>query len=153
MPERSKIVVVELVPALLAWNRGPLAPLAGRPLDDARVRLEVGDVARRIAEARRAYDAILLDVDNGPSALVRAENDRLYGAPGVAACREALREGGVLAVWSAGADAGYRARLNRAGFEVEERRVAERERGGKRHVVYLARLARRPRPASRARGK
>lgn len=141
MPERSKVVLVELVPALLEWNRGPLAGLAGRPLEDPRVRVEVGDVVRRIAEAKRAYDAILLDVDNGPTAVVRAGNDRLYGDRGVAACRAALREGGVLAVWSAGPDDAYRERLDRAGFDVEERRVTEREGGGKRHVILLARAA------------
>jgi spermidine synthase len=143
LPVDARAIVVELVPELVAWNRGALAPLAGRPLDDARVRLQVGDVGARIAEARRAYDAILLDVDNGPSALAHATNQGLYGDRGIRACRDALRAGGVLAVWSAGSDALYRERLERAGFEVEEATVPARGAGsaGARHVVILARQA------------
>jgi spermidine synthase len=136
----ARAIVAELSHALVAWNRGPVAELAGRPLEDPRVRLQIGDVAGRIAEARGAFDAILLDVDNGPSALAHPENDALYGKRGVAACRDALRAGGVLAVWSAGTDAGYRARLERAGFEVDEATVPARGAGagGVKHVVFLA---------------
>jgi spermidine synthase len=138
LPPDARAIVAELVPELVAWNRGVLAELAGRPLDDPRVRLQVGDVAGRIAEARSAFDAILLDVDNGPSALVHAANDRLYGDRGVSACRDALRTGGVLAVWSASSDAGYRERLERAGFDVEETPVAAQRSGGRRHVIFVA---------------
>lgn len=139
LPASARVEVAELVPALVGWNRGPLAHLAGRPLDDARVRLRAGDVRARIGEARGAYDAILLDVDNGPSALAHPSNDALYGEAGVRACRAALRAGGVLAVWSAGPDARYRARLERAGLEAEEIAVPARgEHGGVRHVVFLA---------------
>jgi spermidine synthase len=139
VPVDSRIVVAELVPELVDWNRGPVAHLAGRPLDDPRVRLQVGDVAGRIAEATKAFDAILLDVDNSPSSLVLAANDRLYTDRGVRACHNALRAGGVLAVWSAGPDQTYRQRLERAGFSVEERTVPARGgSGGTRHLLFLA---------------
>jgi spermidine synthase len=146
LPADARAIVAELVPALAAWNRGPVAALAGRPLDDPRVRLQLGDVQARIAEARGAFDAILLDVDNGPAALAHAANDALYGDRGVRACREALRPGGVLAVWSAGPDAAYRDRLERAGFEVEAASVPARGAGagGVRHVILLASRDRRP---------
>jgi spermidine synthase len=134
----AKVVVVELVPELAAWNRGPLAGLAGRPLDDPRVRLQRGDVLARIAEAREAYDAILLDVDNGPSAVGRPANGQLYGDRGVRACRDALRRGGVLAVWSAGPDAPYLRRLERAGLApAEEIAAARGADGGVRHAILL----------------
>jgi len=137
----DRAVVAELSPELVEWNRGPVAPLAGRPLDDPRVRIQVGDVAARIAEARGAFDAILLDVDNGPSPAVGAGKDRLYGEQGVRACREALASGGVLAVWSAGPDEAYSARLARAGFDAEVVPVPARGAGGPgaRHVLFLAR--------------
>jgi spermidine synthase len=140
LPPDARVIVAELSAALVAWNRGPVAELAGRPLEDPRVRLQLGDVGARIAEARGAFDAILLDVDNGPSALAHAGNDALYGDRGIRACRDALRPGGVLAIWSAGPDAGYRARLERAGLEVEEATVPARGAGarGVRHVVVLA---------------
>ncbi len=136
----ARAVVAEISPELVAWNRGPVAHLAGRPLDDPRVRLQVGDVAGRIAEAHGAFDAILLDVDNSPSSMVLAGNDRLYGDRGVRDCREALRGGGVLAVWSAGPDAEYLERLARAGFEAEARVVPARGAGagGAKHVLFLA---------------
>jgi spermidine synthase len=140
LPADARVVVAELVPALVEWHRGPLADLAGRPLEDRRVRLQLGDVQGRIAEARGAFDAILLDVDNGPSALAHPRNDGLYGDRGVRACRDALRPGGVLAVWSAGRDERYGARLARAGFEVHEVTVPARGAGtrGIRHVIVLA---------------
>jgi spermidine synthase len=140
LPPDARAIVAELSPALVAWNRGPIADLAGRPLEDPRVRLQVGDVRARIAEARGAFDAILLDVDNGPSALARPDNDALYGKAGIAACRDALRSGGVLGVWSAGPDRAYRERLERAGFEVDEVTVPARGAGagGVRHVVFVA---------------
>jgi spermidine synthase len=149
LPVDARAVVVELVPGLVAWNRGPLSALAGRPLDDPRVRLQQGDVLARVAEAKGAYDAILLDVDNGPSALAHAGNQKLYGAKGVRACAEALRAGGALAVWSAGTDERYRERLERAGLEVSEEIVPARGgAGGVRHVVILGR-----KPAAATRGR
>ncbi len=139
LPADARAVVAELVPALVEWNRGPVADLAGRPLEDPRTRLQQGDVLARISEARGAFDAILLDVDNGPSAISHAANDRLYGDRGVAACRDALRAGGVLGVWSAGPDERYRARLEKAGLAVEIHAVPAREgtARGSRHVVLV----------------
>ncbi len=139
VPVEARVIVAELVPELVAWNKGPVAHLAGRPLDDARVRLQIGDVAGRIGEATKAFDAILLDLDNSPSSLVLAANDRLYGERGVHACHNALKPGGVLAVWSAGHDQRYMERLDRAGFAAEECTVASRgSSGGVRHVVFVA---------------
>jgi spermidine synthase len=115
IPVDSKVVVAELTPALVEWNKTFVAKLAGRPLDDPRTRLHVGDAVRRIHEAKGAYDAILLDIDNGPGSMVHEANHRLYGPAGIAACREALREGGCLAVWSAHHDERYLERLSRAG--------------------------------------
>jgi len=152
LPTDARVVVVELVAGLVAWNRGPLSKLAGRPLDDPRVRLQRGDVGGRIAEAKGAYDAILLDVDNGPSALAHAGNKALYGEKGVRHCAEALRAGGVLAVWSASPDERYRERLERAGLEASEEIVQARAgAGGVRHVVIVGRkrAAGRPRPTPR----
>ena len=136
----ARVIVAEMVPELVAWNRGPVADLAGRPLEDPRVRLQMGDVSARIAEARSAYDAILLDVDNGPSALNHAANSVLYDAKGIARCRDALRAGGVLAVWAAGSDDRYLERLENAGFEAQARIVPARGsgQGGVRHVIFVA---------------
>jgi spermidine synthase len=140
LPTDARVIVVELVPGLVAWNRGPLSKLAGRPLDDPRVRLQQGDVGGRIAEAKGAYDAILLDVDNGPSALAHAANRKLYAGKGVRACAEALRAGGVLAVWAAGPDERYRESLERAGLEASEQVVPARAgAGGVKHVVIVGR--------------
>jgi spermidine synthase len=139
LPEGARLVVAELVPALVAWNRTHLADLAGRPLDDPRTRLQQGDVLARIAEAKGAFDAILLDVDNGPAPLSDPANERLYGDRGVRACRDALRAGGVLAVWSAGPDERYRQRLEKAGLAAEVQAVPARSGTSKgvRHVVFL----------------
>jgi spermidine synthase len=138
VPVDARVIVADLVPKIAAWNRGPVAHLAGRPLDDARVRLQIGDVAGRIAEATRAFDAILLDVDNSPSSLVHAGNDRLYGQVGARACLDALKQGGVLAVWSAGPDQRYVETLERTGFATETHSVSARSgAGGVRHVIYI----------------
>jgi spermidine synthase len=152
-PADARVVVAELSPALVGWVRGPVAHLAGRPLEDPRVRLQVGDVLARIAEAKGAYDAILLDVDNGPSALAHAGNDRLYGGRGVRACRDALRAGGALAVWSAGPDERYLSQLERAGLEARAEVVPARGGGGVRHVVFVGVKPRaEARPARAGRG-
>jgi spermidine synthase len=135
----ARVVVAEISPELVAWNRGPLAHLAGSPLDDPRTRLQVGDVVARIAEASGAFDAILLDVDNSPSSMVLAGNDRLYGGKGVKACARTLSRGGVLAVWSAGPDEPYVERLERAGLAASAVTVPARGQGGggARHVIFL----------------
>lgn len=143
----ARAVVAEISTSLVAWNRGPVAHLAGRPLDDPRTRLQVGDVGERIAEANGAFDAILLDVDNSPSSMVLPENDRLYGPRGVRACARALSAGGVLAVWSAGPDATYLDRLESAGLTAKAITVPARGPGGggARHVVFLG-VKERPTP-------
>lgn len=139
LPPEAQIVVAELVPAVVAWAKGPMAEIFGGSLDDPRVQIIEADVAEPIAAARGGYDAVLLDVDNGPDGLTREDNDRLYDARGLAAVRAALRPGGVLAVWSSAPDRSFTARLKRAGFAVEE--VAARAhagRSGPRHVIWLA---------------
>ncbi|HWK35262.1 spermidine synthase [Sphingomonas sp.] len=135
----ARVTVAELVPQIVAWARGPMAELTASCLDDPRVRLIERDVALAIAEAPGAYDAILLDVDNGPDGLTRQDNDRLYTAQGLAAARRALRPGGVLAIWSAGPDPAFTRRLAQAGFAVEEVAVRARQNGkGPRHVIWFA---------------
>ncbi|MFZ0614057.1 MAG: hypothetical protein WAM73_17585 [Desulfobacterales bacterium] len=135
-----QITVAELVPAVVRWNRGPLAHLAGHPLSDSRVTVRETDVLVAMRSAEPVYDAIILDVDNGPDGLTRRENDRIYGASGLKAAAAALRPGGVLAVWSAAPDERFTARLRRAGFAVEIRRAPADGRSGKgRPVIWLAR--------------
>lgn len=134
----ADVTVAELVPEVLAWARGPLATVHGASLDDPRVSVIVADVADPIRAGRAAYDAILLDVDNGPDGLSQAGNDWLYAPAGLAAIRGALRRGGVLAVWSSAPDARFTRRLREAGFAVEERPVRAHGGRGGRHVIWLA---------------
>jgi len=134
----ARLTVAELVPEVVAWNLGPLGELAGHPLSDPRVTVREGDVARVIETQPRAFDAILLDVDNGPEGLTHNANDWLYGSDGLAAAYAALRAGGILAVWSAGRDPSFTGRLLKAGFAVEEVRVRARGSKGARHVIWLA---------------
>jgi spermidine synthase len=141
-PAESRIKAVELVPSVVRWARGPMAELHAGSLDDPRVTIVESDVAKVIAEANAVYDAILLDVDNGPEGLTIEANDALYAHRGLAAARAALKPGGILAVWSQGPDARFAARLKRSGFAVEEMRVrASRSKRGARHVIWLARRA------------
>jgi spermidine synthase len=136
---KAQITVAELVPEILAWARGPMAELAAGCLDDPRVRVIEDDVAALIEAGTATYDAILLDVDNGPDGLTRIENDRLYSARGLAAARSALRPGGVLAIWSAAPDNAFARRLSQAGFVVEEVAVRARTNGkGPRHIIWFA---------------
>jgi spermidine synthase len=136
---QSRVIVAELIPAVVAWNRGPLGDLAGHPLRDDRVTVREVDVAGILRAEQRAYDAILLDVDNGPKGLTRNGNDWLYAQGGLSAAFAALRPGGVLAVWSAGPDQAFRDRLRKTGFKVEEIRVRARDaRGGARHTIWIA---------------
>jgi len=135
----AEVVVAELVPAVVEWNRQQLAALAGRPLDDPRVVVHEGDVGQLIRAEKSAYDAILLDVDNGPEGLTRRENDALYSSIGLKATMRALRPGGVFGVWSISPDRAFSERLRRAGFAVEEQRARARGRhGGGRHMIWLA---------------
>ena len=141
-PQRARITVAELLPEIVEWARGPMAELTAGCLDDPRVTLEVRDVAETIAFDVGHFDAILLDVDNGPDGVVRKENDRLYSRAGLATTFGALRPGGVLAVWSAKSDSGFTRRLRGAGFEVEMVTVKARPNGkGPRHVIWFARRA------------
>lgn len=135
----AKLTVVELVPEIIAWAREPMAELTAGCLDDPRVEILEGDVAAEIGAARSRYDAILLDVDNGPDGLTRARNDGLYSARGLAAARAALKPNGVLAVWSAAPDKPFAQRLRDAGFATDEIVVRARRNGkGPRHVIWFA---------------
>ena len=136
----ARVTVVEIVPQIIDWARGPMADLTGDCLDDPRVELILGDVAAEIARGFGRYDAILLDVDNGPDGLSREGNDGLYAPRGLAAARAALAPGGVLAVWSAAPDKAFAARLCGSGFAVEEVGVRARSNGkGPQHVIWFAR--------------
>ncbi|MEN3340546.1 MAG: hypothetical protein V7647_4222 [Acidobacteriota bacterium] len=135
----ATVVVAELVPAVVEWNRGPLAALADEPLRDTRVRMEIGDVADTLEASRNRFDAVLLDVDNGPDAFTSSTNARLYTDQGLATAREALKPGGVLAVWSAWEQRRFEQRLRHAGFSVTVERVRGRlEKGGPMHTIFLA---------------
>ncbi|MBT2135920.1 spermidine synthase [Croceibacterium sp. LX-88] len=136
----GRVTVAELVPEIIEWARGPMAELAAGCLDDPRVTLAMQDVADAIAAGRGRYDAILLDVDNGPDGLVRAENDRIYSRSGLHSAWEALRPGGVLAIWSAARDPAFARRLSAARFTVEEVEIRARPNGkGPRHTIWFAR--------------
>ncbi|HEX8534191.1 MAG TPA: spermidine synthase [Allosphingosinicella sp.] len=140
MSPQGRATVAELVPEIMDWARGPMAALAAGGLGDPRVAIVLRDVADLIGEANGRYDAILLDVDNGPDGLTRDENDRLYSRAGLGAARAALKPGGILAIWSAAPDAGFTRRLKSAGFAVEEVAVRARSNGkGPRHVIWFAR--------------
>jgi len=136
----SRVTVAELVPQVVAWARGPLAGLFAGSLEDPRVSVHTGDVGKLIGSGRSAWDAILLDVDNGPEGLTVEANDALYAYSGLGAARAALKPGGILAVWSSGPDRTFTARLQKSGFAVEEVTVKARAGGGggSRHVIWLA---------------
>jgi spermidine synthase len=134
----AQVVVAELAEAIVEWNRGPLAHLAGRPLEDPRVHVEVGDV-RRVMRSGAPWHAILLDVDNGPAALTRASNASLYDSSGLTTAHAALAPGGVLVVWSAGPDDRFTARLVQAGFLAETHPVRAGKGRGTRHTLFVAR--------------
>ena len=135
----ARVTVAELVPEIIGWARGPMAALTDGCLDDARVHLVEGDVAALIGSARGRYHAILLDVDNGPDGLTREGNEGLYRARGLSAAHDALRPGGILAVWSAAPDDRFTRRLRDAGFAVDEVGVRARTNGkGPRHTLWFA---------------
>jgi spermidine synthase len=134
----ATFTVAELVPAVVAWAKGPMADLHGASLADRRVTIVEGDVGALVRSARGRYDAILLDVDNGPDGLSRPANDSLYDRKGLAEAFAALVPGGVLSVWSADPDPQFTRRLQTAGFSVEERPVRARGRSGARHMIWLA---------------
>lgn len=137
--DTAEVVVAELVPEVVEWNRGPLGAASGHPLSDSRSRVHVGDVAELMRQQNASYDAIMLDVDNGPEGLTRKENDWIYSPAGLRAAQGALRPEGVLAFWSAGPDPAFTERLRQTGFIVEAVTVhAHRPGKGARHVIWLA---------------
>jgi spermidine synthase len=138
LPMAASVVVAELLPAVVEWNRGPLGPLAGHPLKDKRVQVEVCDVRVTLRSRLDRFDAVLLDVDNGPAAFAAADNAGLYDDRGLAAARSVLKAGGVLAVWSAREDRKFEQRLRYGGFAVQVERVRGRlKKGGPRHMIFL----------------
>ncbi len=141
LPKKSSIVVAEISPDVVTWNRSPLAHLAKHPLDDPRVTVEVADVADVVAANSQRFDAILLDVDLGPSALAALKNQELYETPGIDRLRASLRPGGVLVVWSAGPDAPFLKRLGRSGFDASIERSPARVGTTSSHVLFIASLA------------
>jgi len=135
----AHITVAELIPAVVAWNRGPLGQVAGHPLNDGRVTVFEGDVGKLMASSRRQFDAIMLDVDNGPEGLTRKKNNWLYSEDGLITAYEALKPNGILAVWSAGAEPAFTQRLRKVGYKVKEHKVrAHPSHKTARHVVWVA---------------
>nr|WP_294847168.1 spermidine synthase [uncultured Sphingomonas sp.] len=138
LPRDAKVTVAELVPEIVDWAKGPMAAMTGDSLSDLRAEIRIGDVGDAIQGGR--WDAILLDVDNGPDGLVRAENDRLYSSAGLAIAKASLKPGGILAIWSAAPDPSFTRRLREAGFMVDEEVVRARSNGkGPRHNIWFAR--------------
>jgi spermidine synthase len=147
LPSAATVVVAELLPAVVEWNRGVLGPLAGHPLDDRRVRIEERDVAQVLRSNRAGFDAVLLDTDNAPRALTVHGNAALYSDRGIADARTALKPGGTLAIWSSYDDQRFVQRLRSGGFDVAVERVRGRLTTGPQHVIFLADV----RPAGRTR--
>lgn len=139
LPAEARVIVAELIPELVNWNRCLFGHLAGQPLGDPRIQVRIGDVAALLRKSEQQFDAIVLDVDNGPEGLTRPENDWLYGSAGLGTALQALRPEGVLAVWSVAPDQPFSRRLLEAGFQVEEVRTSARGKGkGGRHCLWLA---------------
>lgn len=134
----AAVTVAELVPAVVEWNRGVLGRCAGRPLDDDRTRIHLGDVAQLIKQRANAFDAILLDVDNGPQPMTRSDNEWLYSPAGLQRIYERLRPEGIVAIWSAKADHAFESRLQKTGFDVQMRTVRARPGKGSRHTIFVA---------------
>ena len=134
----ASVTVAELVPAVIKWAGGPMIDVFGNSLADPRVSIREADVGELIRSGPSHFDAIVLDVDNGPDGLTRKANDALYGLAGLRAARRALRTGGVLAVWSARPDPKFSFRLRTADFAVDERSVPARGSRGAKHVIWIA---------------
>ena len=139
MPPLGTVVVSELVPDVVEWNRGPLGPLAGHPLDDPRTDLVVGDVAHVIRDSKSRFDAVLLDVDNSVDSFTLARNSWLYTPEGLAAAHRSLRPGGALAIWSVGTERTFERRLRRAGFTASTHPVRGRDKSGGHYSVLVGR--------------
>ena len=138
----SQVIVAELVPEVIDWNKGLLGECAGRPLDDARVQIHVGDVAELFIMRQATYHAILLDVDNGPEGFTQADNNDLYSIESLQSIKDTLHPGGVLAIWSAWHDPKFIQQLKKAGFKVKAETVRAHKGKGSRHTIYLARKIR-----------
>ncbi|MGI9291363.1 MAG: hypothetical protein ACR2QG_08845 [Gammaproteobacteria bacterium] len=137
--QSAEVVVAELVPAVVEWNRGPLGQCAGRPVEDERTKVHVGDVTELLKQKATSFDAILLDVDNGPEPMTHADNVWLYSMRGLQRIYERLRPEGIVAVWSAKADPSFTHRLQKIGFDVDVRTVRARPGKGPRHKIFVAR--------------
>lgn len=135
---QSQVTVAELIPEVVEWNKGPLGECAGMPLLDSRCQVSLGDIAELIKKQQPSYDAILLDIDNGPDGLTQIDNDWLYSSSGLNALYKSLRPGGMLAVWSAHEDAGFMRTLKKTKFSVSARTVRARPGKGSRHTIFLA---------------
>ncbi|MCP4188803.1 MAG: hypothetical protein GY763_14460 [Gammaproteobacteria bacterium] len=137
VPESAEVIVAELVPAVVEWNQGVLGQCAGRPIEDGRTRVQLGDVVDLLKHQAEKFDAILLDIDNGPEAMTSSDNEWLYSTGGLKKIYEKLRPEGIVAIWSARADQIFTTRLKKAGFIVELRTVRARPGKGSRHTIFL----------------
>ncbi len=143
VPENARVTVAELIPDVVEWNRGPLGECAGQPLQDPRTQIHLGDVKELLIGDKLRFDAILLDVDNGPEGLTHSDNQWLYSLEGLEDIFHTLRPEGILAVWSAGPDSMFTIRLKKIGFKVDVRTVRARPGKGSRHTIFLAQKTRR----------
>jgi spermidine synthase len=134
----ATVTVAELIPEVVEWNQGPLGECAGNPLQDNRTQIHLGDVGKLLTEKQQSFDAILLDIDNGPEGLTHEDNSWLYSTQGVKAIYQALRPEGIVTIWSAGPDPMFTTRLKKAGFKAETRTVRARPGKGSRHTIFLA---------------
>lgn len=134
----ARVTVAELIPEVVEWNKGPLGECAGQPLEDPRVKVHNGDVVKLLENPSQMFDAILLDVDNGPEGITHSDNNWLYSIPGLESIFKALHPEGMLAIWSAGADPMFTIRLKKAGYKVDMRSVRARPGKGSRHTIFLA---------------
>ena len=135
----SQVTVAELVPEVVKWNKGPLGNCAGNPLQDSRTQLHIGDVKQLLITRQPSFDAILLDVDNGPKGLTHSDNNWIYSEDGLKDIYDTLQPNGMLAIWSAGPDHQFTLRLKKAGFKADTRVVRARPGKGSRHTIFLAR--------------
>jgi len=135
---KAEVPVAELIPEVVDWNRGPLGERSGKPLEDSRTKVHVGDVAKLLRQSNACFDVIALDVDNGPEGLTQSANDWLYSMPGIVAAQKALTATGILAYWSAGHDPAFHERLRSCGFMVDEITAFAHGKKGARHIIWLA---------------
>jgi len=134
----SKVTVAELIPEVVEWNRGPLGDCAGNPLEDERSQVRLGDIVELIKQQKPDFDAILLDVDNGPECITKNDNNWFYSSAGLSALYNSLRPKGMLAVWSAAPDSVFIKELKKAGFKASQKMARARPGKGSRHIIFLA---------------